>query len=66
MKFTLTFKTPDVTDQADHLWEDIQNEDERYEVKRKIEEIIEKFIEFNEYIHIEFDTETMTAEVLKN
>ena len=55
MKFTLSFKTPDVLDQLD-LSDEISEED--------IEEgkaLAEKFITYGEYIRIEFDTQTKTA-----
>lgn len=56
MKFTVTFKTPDAVDYA---IEDL-SEEEREEAK----ETARKFIEYGEYVRIEFDTETKTATVL--
>lgn len=56
MKFKVTFKTPDAVDYA---IEDL-SEDEREEAK----ETARKFIEYDEYVVIEFDTETKTATVL--
>lgn len=53
MKFTLSFKTPDVTDQLD--------ENQREEA----EAVLEKFMKFGEYVTAEFDTETQTAKVRK-
>lgn len=52
MKFTLSFKTPDVTDQLD--------EDQ----KEEAETVLKKFLEYSEYVCVEFDTETMTATVV--
>ena len=53
MKFTLSFKSPDVLDQL--------TEDEQEEAKK----VIEKYIKWSEYISIEFDTELKTATVLE-
>ena len=64
MKFTLTFKTPDLIDQ-------VQSEDgENYtwlaeEEQKPIEAIFKKFIKYGEYCSIKFDTDTMTATVLE-
>lgn len=55
MKFTLSFKTPDVLDQA---FENTSSEEQE-----AIKKIAKKFIEFGEYICVEFDTETQTATV---
>lgn len=56
MKFTVLFKTPDAVDYSiDHL---------SYEEKVEAKEAAEKFIEYGEYVRIEFDTETKTATVL--
>ena len=51
MKFSLTFKTPDVTDQL----EDAEAERAR--------EFLKKWLEYGEYVTIDFDTEAGTAEV---
>lgn len=56
MKFSVLTKTPDVLDQ---VLEDIDNEDERTAIKS----VIEKFIEYDEYLVVKFDTETKTAVV---
>ncbi len=58
MKFQLHFKTPDVTDQLKFPGRLTEDEQERAEA------VIEKFVNFGEYIHIEFDTETETATVV--
>lgn len=55
MKVVLTFKTPDVTDQMDDL-----NEDQVREAKKKLE----KWLEYDECVSIEFDLEATTARVL--
>ena len=52
MKVRLSFKTPDVLDQLD--------EDER----EAAEAVISKYVEYEEYIQVEFDTEKQTATVL--
>lgn len=56
MKFTLSFKTPDVIDQA---LEDIDEEDQREDIKR----VADKFLQYGEYLRVEFDTEAQTATV---
>jgi hypothetical protein len=53
MKFSLTFKTPDVADQIDDDEED------------GIEEFISQWIEYGEYITIDFDSNAGTAKVRK-
>lgn len=55
MKITLVFKTPDVLDQIYDLSDDERNE-ARY--------LIENFVKYGEYIHVEFDTASQTAVVL--
>lgn len=57
MKFSLTFKTPDVTDQLN----DIEDAEDR----AKAESMVEKFLEYGEYITVEFDTESQSATVKK-
>ena len=59
MKFTVTFKTPDVLEDLDRL-EDI-SEDER----ASAEELINQYVEYGEYVRIEFDTDSKTAKVLR-
>jgi len=56
MKIKVTFKTPDVIDDAVR---DIEDEDERAEVA----DYLKRWIEYGEYITIEFDTIHDTAEV---
>lgn len=57
MTFTITFKTPDAVQvaleelPADADWESAQK-------------VIDKFVEYNEYVRIEFDTDKGTATVL--
>jgi len=55
-RFTLTFKTPDVTSGLD-----IADEDER----EAMTNLIDKFVEYGEYVSIECDTDKGTALVLK-
>lgn len=57
MKFTLTFKHPNVIDQieSDHGEADFE----------AIKEFLPKYIQWGEYIKIEFDTEADTAQVIK-
>jgi len=79
MNITLTFKTPDVTDaveeyivkhcpehdqfdkDCDACWERVR--EAKYEVQ-ELKEQLRKFVEYDEYVRIEFDTEAGTATVL--
>ena len=56
MKITLSFKTPDVIFYA---VEDLSPED-----KAEVEEACKKWIEYDEYLHVEIDTETGTCTAL--
>jgi len=56
MKMQLTFKTPDVIFNA-LLTEKFYSEEE----KNKAVDVIKKFVENEEYVFIEIDTETETA-----
>jgi hypothetical protein len=57
MTFSITFKTPDAMDYA---LKDIEDEDEREEVKK----FLSKFIKYSECITVEFDTKAKTATVV--
>ncbi len=57
MKIQITFKSPGALDCATANL----SKDEKDEAA----EVIEKFIKYDEYITIEFDTETKTARVLE-
>ena len=66
MKFTLTFKTPDVLDQIGLIEPDrfCNNEEvwNEYDVKKaEVDKVVSKFITYGEYVSIEFDSEAMTA-----
>ena len=54
MKFSLTFKTPDVVDQLDDLDDKKRNDAKNF---------LEKWIEYGEYVTIDFDTKLTTAKV---
>lgn len=56
MRFKATFKTPDVLDYALEYLEG----EELAEAK----ELAEKYVQYGEYVTIEFDTETQTATVV--
>lgn len=56
MKFTVSFKTPDA---LDDVLVDYSHAD--HQVMR---EVGEKFIQYGEYLNVEFDTEKQTATVL--
>jgi len=57
MKIQLTFKTPDVVDDT---LVDLTSEEVALAKK-----VISKFVKYDEYVTIEIDTETQTAEVLE-
>jgi hypothetical protein len=57
MQFQLTFKTPDVTDQAP------APEDE--EASAAIARVLKKFVRRHEYLIVEFDSEKRTARVVE-
>ena len=59
MKFILSFKTPDVTDQLKDEHPEMSKDDER-----KAKALIEKYVEYDENIHVEFDTESRTVTAL--
>jgi hypothetical protein len=56
MKFELTFKTPDVIDQATHDLTDDRDEAE-------VVAFAKKFVKYGEYIIVDFDTDAGTATV---
>ena len=57
MKFTVTLKDPDALDNT--LIEYPENK------RRKLKDFAGKFLDYGEYITVEFDTEKKTAIVLK-
>lgn len=66
MKFVISFKTPDalndlIKDQCDNL---DPESDEYFFTKNSITDTTKKFMMYQEYINIEFDTETKTARVV--
>lgn len=66
MKFRVTFKTPNATDAIDRELESEYNvdSDERYLLGVAMKELASQFIEYDECITIEFDTETKSATVV--
>lgn len=58
MKFTLTFKTPNATDAIDEASD--ADDDSISSLKL----LVNKFVKYDEYVKIQFDTETQTAIVL--
>lgn len=56
MKVTVTFKTPDAVDEAINEG-GIVDEDEI----EKVRDVINKFVEYGEYVHIEFDINLNTG-----
>lgn len=61
MKFILTFKTPDVTDQIP-LFENPQPSNSEFD---KAVEFVHKYLRYGEIVDIEFNTETKTVRVLE-
>ena len=61
MKFTVTFKTPDVT--SDALAEYSLADGDEW-TQDEMMQVMEKWIKWGENITIEFDTVTGTAEVM--
>lgn len=59
MKIRLTFKHPDVTFDA---LESVKDNDDEHD---KMERTFMKFIEFDELLYVEFDTEAQTATVIE-
>ena len=65
MKFILTFKTPNATDAIDdELDADHNDGEEREALKASMKYLAHKFVQYDEYVRIQFDTETQTATVL--
>lgn len=58
MIVTVSFKTPDTLDWA---LEDVDGEMKKNEIKKKLS----KWVEYDECVTIEFDTDKMTATVLE-
>lgn len=59
MKFYVTFKNPDALDDSFESMD--LSDDEKYEIREKLE----KWISYQELITIEFDLENDTATVVK-
>ena len=63
MKLRLTFKDPDHQVQGlgyDGIWDDVTDIG-----KRKAEKLLKKYVEWDEYITVEFDTDAGTATVVE-
>lgn len=56
MKVTITFKSPDAVD--DSMLGLPQNE------QNKVKTILEKYVEYGEYVHLEVDTKTQEVKLL--
>ncbi len=63
MKIKLTFKTPDVLYQLKGKW--YCEGDFTDEEIKKAEKILAKWIQWSEYLTVEFDLENQTAKVLE-
>lgn len=73
MKINVTFKTPGIVDDAvaDAVAENLpvfEFEEDKFEmtnnVENEVRNFLEKYIEYGEYVTIEFDTEMKTVQVL--
>lgn len=69
MKFKVTFKTPDVVDDAiDQMGQDLLERGcSREDIEGDLweaDKTLQKFIRYNEIVEIEFDTEQRTATVV--
>ena len=65
MKFRMFFKTPDCVDYAiKEAQEGVTDNEKLSEIKEEILATTNKFVEYSECVHIEFDTETKEARVL--
>ncbi len=64
MVIQLTFKTPDVMDQIGDEFE-VDEEGEMTPAEIKMRNFVEKFVKYDEYIYVEFDSETETVKVLE-
>lgn len=65
MIFTLTFKTPDVVEQLTDEY--LLSPDESFgfrQVSPEVQETLDKFLTYNEYLYVKFDTVKKTAEVI--
>ena len=72
MKFEVTFKTPDVCNDAIREYcnnysdyADQSDKEDSLELESDIKDVLKKFVKYDELITIEFDTETKTAKVLE-
>jgi len=67
MKLTVSFKTPDAVDYTiDDMERAEFDSDEAFEeAKDKARALMDKYIEYGEYVLIDFDTEAGTATVRK-
>lgn len=70
MKLVVTFKTPDAVESALASSGDVHGDemsDNRWEsLVEHTNEQLKPWIEYGEYVRIEFDTKAKTAKVLKN
>lgn len=75
MKITISFKDPDAVDYAiesavevavDEMCLPVDESNAVFEIKTgKAREALSKFVEYGEYLRVEFDTEAGTATVLE-
>jgi hypothetical protein len=67
MKFSLTFKTPDVLDDLHNSITDadlVDNQEQAEQWQARID-FAEQYVKHGEYLTVEFDTEAKTATVVK-
>ena len=65
MKMLVGFKTPCIMDKLADFFDDSEDDGcRKYEQEKKMGDLVAKFVEGENYIVVEFDTETQTARVL--
>ena len=63
MHIPVTFKTPGVVEDAVDSLRDYENDDDYDDAVAKANKALSKWIEFGEYVTIDFDTKAGTAKV---
>lgn len=64
MRIRLCFKTPDVMQQVEDEFETGEDGEMTW-AEIKMRNFIERFVKYNKYIRVEFDSETETVKVLE-
>jgi hypothetical protein len=64
MRIRVSFKTPDAVDSAIQDAVSDLPEDEQYDAERSMDDFVAKFVQYGEYVQIEFDDVAGTATVV--